>query len=237
MKLVLPLLFLAFATLQAETVKVAFNLLCERLPKEKIEIVFQGHFDRSPPKEIARKELSIGLNEIEFESSVNEEDISFDIISAEFSEVSNWLDALKDEVIETQFLFLKRKLLVEYVVSENGTAFGDEADLQKEEWIAHGARLPVMGEDFRITQVANMFTVNYHRPRNGFGLHPTDYSDQDFDAIKESPPSGYEYKNPILEVGKPLVFKIYGHPERSETYVKIIAKEMKLEPAGTGQPM
>jgi len=98
--------------LQAEEVEVAFNLLSERLPEEKIEIVFEAHYDSEPPKEITRKKLTLGLNEIAFQSPVSEEDIGFEIRSAEFSEVWNWIEMLKDEVIETQFLFLKRQIHV-----------------------------------------------------------------------------------------------------------------------------
>ena len=223
------------SSLLAKEVKVAFNLLTERLPKEKIEIVFEAHDDSSPAKEITRKELSIGLNEIAFESPIDEDDIGFEIRSPEFSEVWNWIDILKDEAIETQFLFLKRQIHLEYVISENGTNFGDEGDIHKSHWVSHNMGLPVMNEDFMIHQVATMFTVNYHRVTTGFGVHPTNYSGRELDSIAQAPVSGYEYKNPIIEMGRPMVFRICGYPERKETYVKLVAKEMKLEPDGSGQ--
>lgn len=226
---------LASCSLQAEKVKVSFNLLTERLPKEKIEIVFEAHKDSGPPKEIIRKELSLGLNEIAFESPVGENDISFTIRSAEFSVVGNWIDTLKDEAIETQFLFLKRQIHLEYVISENGATFGDKGDIHKSHWVSHNAGLPVMEEDFMIHQVATMFTVNYHRVSDGFGVHPTAYSGKDFDSITEAPTGGYKYKNPIVEIGKPMVFRICGYPERPETYVKLVAKEMKLARYASGQ--
>lgn len=232
MRILPAIALLLSCSLQAEEVKVAFNLLTERLPKEKVEIVFEAHYDSGPPKEITRKELTLGLNEIAFQSPVSEEDIGFEIRSAEFSEVWNWIDILKDEVIETQFLFLKRHIHLEYVISENGTGFGDEGDIHKSHWVSHNADLPVMSEDFMIHQVATMFTVNYHRVTTGFGVHPTDYSGKEFESIDHAPEGGYEYKNPIIEIGKPMVFRICGYPERKETYVKLIAKEMKLEQGG-----
>ena len=235
MKALTILALFVSSSLLAKEVKVAFNLLTERLPEEKIEIVFEAYDDSSRPKEITRKELNIGLNEIAFESSVGEDNIAFEIRSSEFYEMSNWIEILKDKALETQFLFLKRQIYLEYVISENGTTFGDEGDIHKSHWVSHNMELHVMDEDFMIQQVATMFTVNYHRVTTGFGVHPTNYSGKELDSIAQAPVSGYEYKNPIIEMGNPMVFRICGYPERKETYVKLVAKEMKLEPAGSGQ--
>lgn len=62
MRILPAIAFLCLCSLQAEEIEVTFNLLTERIPDEKIEIIFEAHYESGPPKEITRKELTLGNN-------------------------------------------------------------------------------------------------------------------------------------------------------------------------------